>query len=105
MPADAVHAEDQPERRTAATPHEHQPSGFGLDHGALTAPPAATGRLPPLLHLLTRAPVAPDALELAARGDVVLARRCLRFERRDFGLQLADALHVLVLAERRLHAT
>src|SRR5207253_3801073 len=90
--------------RGALAPHQRQPPRLGLRRRALAAPPAPAERLPPRLHLLPRAPVAADAGEVAA-GRLVDARALERvLQRADLGLHLADALEVLVLAERRLDA-
>src|SRR6058998_15907 len=68
----------------------------------ISARPGAPEGLAPRLRLLARAPVASDALEVAARRLVALDLREGRLEGLDLRLQLADALEVLVLAERRL---
>src|SRR5437867_3702018 len=63
---------------------------------------AARWRSPRPSRPRSRAPVASDALEVAARRLVALDLREGRLEGLDLRLQLADALEVLVLAERRL---
>src|SRR2546427_448508 len=99
---DRVHAED---RRQAGPPLARDggdPAGLGLGDAPFAPAPAPAERLAPGLRLLTRAPVAPDAREVAARRRVALDLREGRLEGPDLALHLTDALEVLVLAERRL---
>src|SRR5205814_8602517 len=70
--------------------------------GALAAAAAFAHRLPAGLDLLARPPVAADASKIAARCLVDARARERVLQRAHLGLHLADALEVLVLAERRL---
>src|SRR5256885_1526540 len=100
--ADRVDAEDQRQLWPALAPDERQPARLGLRDGAFAPAPAAAERAASRLRLRARAPVAPDALEVAARRRVALDLRERRLEGLDLGLHLTDAPEVLVLAERRL---
>src|SRR5262245_51955157 len=102
--ADAVNAQDEGERRSALAPDESQPSGLGLQHGTLTTAGAAPERLTMLLDLVADLAIAADTREIPARRLVRERRSQGRIEAGDLGLQLGDALEVLVLAERRLDA-
>src|SRR2546426_12344150 len=64
---DRVHAEDQRQAGPPLAPDESEPAGLGLGDAPFAPAPAPAKRLAPGLRLLTRAPVAPDAREVAAR--------------------------------------
>src|SRR5437763_17115 len=91
MAAHRVHAEDHGEARRALAPDEREPPRLGLDHAPFAPARAAAARLTPRLHLLARAPVAADTLEVAARRLVApeLGQRAL--EAPHLGLALPAA--------------
>src|SRR5207245_567069 len=64
---DRVRAEDQRQAGPPLAPDEGEPAGLGLGDAPFAPAPAPAERLAPGLRLLTRAPVAPDAREVAAR--------------------------------------
>src|SRR2546425_1198378 len=95
-------AGDRAQAGPPLAPEGGEPAGLGLGDAPFSPAPAPAERLAPGLRLLTRAPVAPDAREVAARRRVALDLREGRLEGPDLALHLTDALEVLVLAERRL---
>src|SRR5215467_9403528 len=108
MAADRVDPEHQRQGRRPTPPHQHEPARLGLGHRALGALAAlaapAPERVAPRLDLLARTPVAADSLEVAA-GRRITAQLLERgFQVAHVRLDLADALEVLVLTERRLDA-
>src|SRR5262245_1114483 len=98
----AVHPADEPERRAALPTNEREPAGLGLDD---RAPPAAASpaRYARRLDLRAQRTVAADAREVAARRSKSSRVLMGDLETVDLGLDRADPLHVLVLAERGLH--
>src|SRR5262249_2883174 len=102
-------APEPPRRGGPPTPpHQHEPARLGLGHRALGALPAlaapAPERVAPRLDLLAGAPVAADPLEVAAGRRIPAQLLEPGFPGAHVGLDLGDALEVLVLAERRLDA-
>src|SRR5262249_38223313 len=102
--ADRVDAEDHGETGSALAAHERQTPRLGRDDAALPGAGAAPGCAPPSLGLLARATVAPDTGEVAAgrREGLRLGERALQPS--DLGLDVANPLEVLVLAEGGLDA-
>ena len=99
--ADRVDAEHHRQGRRPAAPDQDQAPGLRFRDGALSAPPSAQ-RLTPCLDFLASSPVASDALEVAAGCGVASQLLERGLERVDIRLRLANALEVLILAERRL---
>src|SRR5206468_8512491 len=102
--ADRVDAEHHREGRRPAAPDQHETPRLRLRDGALSTPRPAAQRLTTRLDLLARASVAADALKVTARGGIAPQLLERGLESVDVGLDLANALEILILAERRLDA-
>src|SRR6266545_2921902 len=102
--ADRMDAEHHREGRRPAAPDQHETPRLRLRDGALSTPRPAAQRLTTRLDLLARAPVAADALKVAARCGVAPQLLERGLESVDVGLDLTNALEILILAERRLDA-
>ena len=102
MAADRVDPEHHREGRRPAASDQDEPPWLGLRHRTLAAlAAAAPERLAARIDFLAGAPIAADPLEVAARGRIAAKLLERGLERAHVGLHLADALEVLVLAERR----